>query len=191
MYFFVIFNAIVTMVIGVLLLVGGIGVAVAGFLQNAAIVELTNQYVLAGTNIRMLDARFYTSLLGLLFFLSGMVTAAVGQLFIVFADIATNMRELNRAYKNTLASRLPGEAPVVPPTPSPEPASITVVSPQQPVSEPSPSPITEPPTQVSISAPDWLTAPNPTPAPQQASPQSADTLINMPAITDDEIPPAA
>lgn len=109
MYFFVIFNAIVTIAIGTLMLISGIGVAFAGFLQNTAIVEAANQYLLAGTNIRLLDARFYTSVLGLVLFLSGMATAAVGQLFIVFADMAVNLRDLNKAFKNMLATEQVGK----------------------------------------------------------------------------------
>ena len=96
MYFFVRFNGFVTIVLGVLMMVFGVGVAIYGFMQNAALVDLANNFVLAGSNIRLLDARFYMAILGLGLFLLGMCTSAWGQLQLVLADLASNTRETNQ-----------------------------------------------------------------------------------------------
>lgn len=95
MYFFVRFTGIVTIIVGVLLMLLGVSTTIYGFIQNAALVDLVNNYLLAGSNSRLLDARFYAALLGLGMFLSGMFTSALGQLLLVFADLATNTRETN------------------------------------------------------------------------------------------------
>jgi hypothetical protein len=95
MYFFVRFNGFVTIVLGVLLMLCGVGATGYGFVQNAALVDLVNNYWLAGSNSRLLDARFYAAALGLGLFLIGMCTSAWGQLLLVFADVAANTREAN------------------------------------------------------------------------------------------------
>ncbi len=95
MYFFVRFNGFVTMVIGVLLMLFGVGAAIYGFAQNAALVDLANNYILVSSNIRLLDARFYMAALGLVLFLLGMCISSWGQLLLVFADVAANTRETN------------------------------------------------------------------------------------------------
>ena len=95
MYFFVRFNGFVTIVLGVLLMLCGVGVAIYGFVQNAALIDLVNNYWLASSNIRLLDARFYAAVSGLILFLLGMSTSACGQLLLVFADMAANTREAN------------------------------------------------------------------------------------------------
>ena len=94
MYFFVRFNGFVTIVVGILLMLCGIGVAIYGFVQNAALVDLANNYLLASSNIRLLDARFYAAFLGLVMFLVGTCTAAWGQLTLAIADTAANSREI-------------------------------------------------------------------------------------------------
>ncbi len=95
MYFFVRFTGIVTLILGALLMLLGVGTALYGFIQNAALVDLVNNYWLVGSNARLMDARFYAAIFGLFFFLGGMVTAACGQLLLVFIDIATQTRETN------------------------------------------------------------------------------------------------
>ncbi|MCX6081536.1 MAG: hypothetical protein NTW32_18565 [Chloroflexi bacterium] len=95
MYFFVRFNGFVTIVIGVLFMLCGVAAAIYGFAQNAALVDLANNFLLAGSNIRLLDARFYMAGLGLVLFLLGMCTSAWGQLLLVFADVAVNTHETN------------------------------------------------------------------------------------------------
>jgi hypothetical protein len=95
MYFFVRFTGIVTIIIGALLMLLGVGTALYGFIQNEALIDLVNNYWLAGSNSRLMDARFYAALFGLFFFLGGMVTAALGQLLLVFTDIATQTHETN------------------------------------------------------------------------------------------------
>jgi hypothetical protein len=95
MYFFVRFTGIIMLIIGVLLMLLGVGTAIYGFVQNAALIDLVNNYWLAGTNSRLLDARFYAAVFGLAFFLTGMLTSALGQLLLVFADLANNTKETN------------------------------------------------------------------------------------------------
>jgi cbb3-type cytochrome oxidase subunit 1 len=95
MYFFVRFTGIVTVVVGVLLMLLGFGGAIYGFVQHAALLDLVNNYWLASSNARLLDARFYAAILGLGLFLVGMLTSGLGQLMLVFADVAANTRETN------------------------------------------------------------------------------------------------
>ena len=95
MYFFVRFTGIVILILGILLMLFGIGTTVYGFVQNAALVDLVNNYLLVGSNSRLTDARFYMAVLGLASFLVGMLASAFGQLMLVFADIASNTRETN------------------------------------------------------------------------------------------------
>ena len=96
MYFFVRVHALVTMILGILLMLLGLGLLIAGFVQNAALVDLVNNYWLAGSSMRMVDARFYASVLGLAIFLLGLAVAAAGELLLVFADVAANTRETNQ-----------------------------------------------------------------------------------------------
>jgi len=95
MYFFVRFTGIVTIAFGVLLMLFGFGAAIYGFAQNAALLDLVNNVWLAGSNSRLLDARFYAAMLGLGLFLIGMLNAGMGQLMLVFADVASNTTETN------------------------------------------------------------------------------------------------
>jgi hypothetical protein len=95
MYFFVRFTGIVTLVVGALLMLLGVGTTIYGFIQNAALVDLVNNYWLASSNARLVDARFYMAVLGLAFFLFGMLVSALGQLMLVFSDVATNTKETN------------------------------------------------------------------------------------------------
>jgi hypothetical protein len=83
------------LILGVLLMLLGVGTAIYGFVQNAALIDLVNNYWLAGSNARLVDARFYAAVFGLGFFLTGMLTSAVGQLLLVFADLANNTKETN------------------------------------------------------------------------------------------------
>ena len=96
MYIFVRIHALITIVFGILLMLFGLGLVVAGFVQNAALVNMVNTLWLAGSNIQMVDARFYASAFGLGFFLLGLAVAAAGELLLVFADVAVNTRETNQ-----------------------------------------------------------------------------------------------
>jgi hypothetical protein len=100
MYFFVRFTGIVTIIFGALLMLLGVGTAIYGFIQNAALVDLVNNYWLAASNSRLLDARFYAAMIGLGLFLTGMLTSALGQLLLVFADVASNTKETNAILRN-------------------------------------------------------------------------------------------
>ena|SRR5689334_13458986 len=95
MYFFVRFTGIAMLIFGLLLMLAGFGGAIYGFVQNDAVVDLVNNYIFANSKYVMpqQDIRFYTTLYGLALSLLGIITAALGQLMLVFADIATNSRE--------------------------------------------------------------------------------------------------
>jgi hypothetical protein len=97
MYFFVRFMGIALLIFGLLFMLVGFGGAVYGFFQNDAVIGLVNTYVLAKTQSVMpqQDIRFYTTTYGLALFLLGMITAAFGQLMLVFVDLAMNTRETN------------------------------------------------------------------------------------------------
>jgi len=95
MYFFARFNGFVTIMLGILMMLSGVGLAIYGFVQNAALVDLVNNYLLIGSSYRLLDARFYTAVFGLVLFLTGMCTSGWGQLQLVFVDTAINTRETN------------------------------------------------------------------------------------------------
>ena len=95
MYFFVRFTGVVIVVVGILLMVFGFGAAIYGFVQNAALVDLVNKVWLVGSDRRLVDFRFYAATVGLGSFLLGMLIAGLGQLLLVFADLAVNTRETN------------------------------------------------------------------------------------------------
>ena len=95
MYIFVRVHALITIIFGILLMLFGLGLVVVGFVQNAAVVDLVNNFWLAGSTMRMVDARFYASAIGLSIFLLGLAVAAAGELLMVFADLANNTRETN------------------------------------------------------------------------------------------------
>jgi hypothetical protein len=95
MYFFVRFTGVVIVIVGVLLMLFGFVAAIYGFVQDAMLVEWTNNILLAGSNFRLVDARFYAAIFGLGFFLIGMFTSGLGQLMLVFADVAANTKETN------------------------------------------------------------------------------------------------
>lgn len=93
MYFFIRFTGIVKIVLGILFMLSGVAAVIYGFVQNATLISLVNTYWLAGTNTRLIDARFYASLFGLALFLLGMSLSAWGQLLLAFADMANHTRE--------------------------------------------------------------------------------------------------
>jgi hypothetical protein len=93
MYFFARFNGYMNIIFGILMMLVGIALPIYGFLNNAALVDLANNFLLSGTIVRLLDARFYAATLGLILFLSGMGLAGSGQLMLAFADTAAQARE--------------------------------------------------------------------------------------------------
>lgn len=95
MYFFVRFTGIVTIILSILFMLLGVATVVYGYVQNTALVAVLNTYLFEGSNMRMVDARLVASLVGLFLFVSGMLSAAMGQLLMLFADVATNTRETN------------------------------------------------------------------------------------------------
>jgi hypothetical protein len=95
MYFFVRFTGVTLVILGALAMLAGVGIVVYGFVQHAQLLALTENYVWAGINQPLPDPRMALALLGLVTFFAGMFKAAMGQLLLVFADIATQTRETN------------------------------------------------------------------------------------------------
>jgi hypothetical protein len=96
MYIFVRFTAVVTILLGVLLMLAGIGVAIYGFAQNDAVTLMVNQSLEAANDMRrVVNAGYAGVILGAAAFVIGMVTSAMGQLLLVFVDLAVNTRETN------------------------------------------------------------------------------------------------
>ncbi|RPH60028.1 MAG: hypothetical protein EHM81_07080 [Chloroflexi bacterium] len=112
MYFFVRFTGIVILVSGVFLMLLGFGGAIYAFIQSASLTDLVNQYIFQAlqSNLRVTDTRFFTSIAGLGVFVLGMGVAAMGQLMLVFADIASNTRETTALLRGMRRSELAAPA---------------------------------------------------------------------------------
>lgn len=95
MYFFVRFTGIMTVIFGVILMLAGVTATVYGFVQYESLIDLFQNYVFAGTNQSLPDPRMLLAILGLFLFVSGMLSSALGQLLLVFADVGTQTRETN------------------------------------------------------------------------------------------------
>jgi hypothetical protein len=95
MYFFVRFQGFVNIGTGILLMLSGVAVAILGFFQSVALMDVVNVYLNAASRQMLTDVRFFASVLGLIIFLVGMGLAASGQLLLVFVDMANSAEETN------------------------------------------------------------------------------------------------
>jgi len=97
MYFFVRFSGFALLVFGLFFLLFGFGSAVGGFFFSDLIAGPINNFLFgnSGSLLPQDAIRLYTSAFGLAVFLLGMTTAALGQLMLVFVDLAVNTRETN------------------------------------------------------------------------------------------------
>lgn len=96
MYIFVRLTAVVTILFGVFLMLAGIGGAAYGFFQNDNVTMMINTALEQGNDIRrVVNAGYAGVILGTVTFIFGMFTAALGQLLLVFVDLATHARETN------------------------------------------------------------------------------------------------
>ena len=97
MYVFVRFTGVVLVVSGLLLMLAGFGGALYLVIQKDTLVDMLNNYLLSSGGRLVVTQDFLPSLAiyALAFFLIGMLTAAFGQLMLVFADIGSNSRETN------------------------------------------------------------------------------------------------
>lgn len=117
MYIFVRFTAVAAIILGVLLMLFGIVGSVYGFLQNDAFTSLVNEWLEASQDMRrVINAGFGLLILGAVSFIVGMLTAATGQLLLVFVDIATASRETNTLLRGLRARLI---APASRPSPQP------------------------------------------------------------------------
>lgn len=97
MYVFVRFTGVVLVVFGLLLMLTGFGGALYLLIQKDTLVSMLNSYLLSSGGRSVVTADFlpFLAITALIFFLAGMLTAAFGQLMLVFADIGSNSRETN------------------------------------------------------------------------------------------------
>lgn len=99
MYFFVRYTGYVAILFGIFLMLTGLVGTIYGFVWPGDLLTRVNESLSASNAIwRLQDARvltFLMSLLGLSMFVTGMVVAALGQLLLVFADLAAHARETN------------------------------------------------------------------------------------------------
>lgn len=96
MYFFVRYTGYVTVAFGVLFMLAGLAGAIYGFAQHQVLLAFINDSLETSQSLwRVQDVRFMTSIAGLLLFLTGMVISALGQLLLIFADLANHTRETN------------------------------------------------------------------------------------------------
>jgi|GEM_PF-941730 len=96
MYIFVRITAVATILFGVLLMLVGLGGAIYGFLQNNEVTLAVNQSLEASDEMfRVVNAGYAGLILGAAAFLLGMISAALGQLLLVFVDLAAHTRETN------------------------------------------------------------------------------------------------
>lgn len=114
MYIFVRFTAVVTIIAGVLLMLAGAASAIYGFFWNDSVTTLINDALEAANDMRrVVNAGYAGLILGLVFFVMGMFIAAIGQLSLVFVDLAVHTRETNvilRSFRTRSASRSGTEA---------------------------------------------------------------------------------
>jgi len=96
MYFFVRYTGYVLILFGIFLMLAGLAGTIYGLVQHNALLASINASLQASNSLwRVAEIRFVTSLLGLSMFVAGMVVAALGQLLLVFADLANHTRETN------------------------------------------------------------------------------------------------
>jgi len=110
-------------ILGVLLILAGLGGALYGLLQNDAILAMVNASLAATSNLRLVDARPYAAIFGLVMFMSGMSVAAIGQLLLVFADVARSTKETNTLLRGMRRVELVTTAKT-PRDPEPEPVEF-------------------------------------------------------------------
>lgn len=96
MYFFVRYTGYVLILFGIFLMLTGLAGTIYGFFWHDALLARINEALAASNSVwRVTEMRFLTSLLGLSVFVAGMVVAALGQLLLVFADLASHTHETN------------------------------------------------------------------------------------------------
>lgn len=107
MYIFVRINAILAMILGLLLIILGIGVAAIGFGYHSQVLELANNFIMQGTGYILIDTRVYTLGAGLLLLLIGLSIASSGQLVLAYADTARNSGKLVNLLNQLVNERKP------------------------------------------------------------------------------------
>ncbi len=118
MYFFVRYTGYVLILFGIFLMLAGLAGTIYGLVQHEVLLANINAALQSSNSPwRVEEMRFLTSLVGLSMFVAGMVVAALGQLLLVFADLANHARETNvllRSFRSSMRSRQPNLAPGLP-----------------------------------------------------------------------------
>jgi len=113
MYFFVRYTGYVLILSGVFLMLAGLAGTIYGFVEHEALLVRINESLQTmRSQWRVEEMRFLIALAGLAVFVLGMVVAALGQLLLIFADLANHTRETNillRSFRSRrrVVSRLP------------------------------------------------------------------------------------
>ncbi len=114
MYFFVRYTGYVLILFGIFLMLAGLAGTIYGLVQHEVLLANVNASLQASNSPwRVEEMRFLTSLVGLSMFVAGMVVAALGQLLLVFADLANHTRETNVILRS-FRSRQPRTVPSLP-----------------------------------------------------------------------------
>jgi hypothetical protein len=113
MYIFVRITAVATIIFGVLLMLAGLVGGIYGFFQNDAVTLAVNQSLEAANDMRrVINAGYAGLILGTVSFIVGMISATLGQLLLVFVDLATHTRETNVILRGFGAGRSKRQSPV-------------------------------------------------------------------------------
>lgn len=107
MYVFVRFTGYALVVFGLVSMVAGFGGAIYLLVQAGTLISALNSYLLStgSRSVFPQDSTPYFAMMAVIIFISGLLTAAFGQLMLVFADIGSNSRETNiilRSLRNRL-----------------------------------------------------------------------------------------
>lgn len=112
MYIFVRITAVATIIFGVLLMLAGLVGGIYGFFQNDAVTLAVNQSLEAANDMRrVINAGYAGLILGTISFIVGMISATLGQLLLVFVDLATHTRETNVILRGFDAGRAKRQSP--------------------------------------------------------------------------------
>jgi uncharacterized membrane protein len=97
MYVFVRFTGYILVIMGFILMILSFGTAIYMIAQGDALISSLNSYLLSsgGTSVFPKEALPYFELTAMFVFMTGLFSAAFGQLMLVFADIGRNSRETN------------------------------------------------------------------------------------------------
>lgn len=107
MYLLVRLNGIISIAFGLILIGLGVTFGILGVTHNLQIVNLINVYLMQGSGYKLLDVRFYSTVLGVLLFLVGLAMASHGQLLISLANTSYNTGEMVKLMQQLITAEKP------------------------------------------------------------------------------------